>query len=350
MAISPQYQFATSAVLTEILQDKMPVLTFDDPLFTDIMPTRSVNAALVIWEQRDNYKGLLTARIADEGYGKVKREGLSTFTVTPGLYGDQKEMHGSWLTNARQAGQFGQAIDLNVAQQEDMEHLLTRAISRIRKIGWDLVTNGIYQVPGPNGSIIYQDTFNLTPFNAATAWATVATATPMLDMRNAKLRHRGHSVSFGRNAKLYLNSTDVNSLLANTNPNDLGAKRVITVGAGAQPFTLANVNTYMFEADLPQIVEYDKTYIDDSGTVQLYIAQGYGVLVGARETGEPVGEFLLTRNADNLVSGTKSNPGQFDNLYFDFDLKRNPARGVSTMSFAGAPAIYFPSAVVPFRC
>ena len=142
----------------------------------------------------------------------------------------------------------------------------------------------------------------------------------------------------------------MNSLLSNENPNDLGAKRVITVNAGAQPMTVADVNRYLMEADLPQIVEYDDSYLDENGNVQMFIPQGYGVLVGARDYGDPVAEFIFTRHADLIRSGTRLGGGDYSNIYFDFELKKNPARGISTLAFNGAPAFYFPSAIIPFRC
>lgn len=343
------YVYAQNAELSMILQDKLPVLTMTDPLF-GLMPIRSKDVARVVWEQRGSYVGLTSARGYDGGYGRVNRESVSRFGVDPAPYGDQKFMSEDWLTNSRQAGTFGTSIDLTEGQAGDQDHLITRMIQRIKQVGWTMLTTGTYSVLGPLGQLIMTDTFNLNPFTVPTPWSNVATATPLLDLRTAKLRHRGHSVSFGRNASLYLNSQDVNSLLSNTNPNDLGAKRVITVGAGAQPMTLADVNRYLIEADLPQIVEYDDSYLDESGAVQMFIPQGYGVLVGAREYGDPVAEFIFTRQADLIRSGSKLGDGDFSNIYFDFELKKNPARGISTLAFNGAPAFYFPSAIVPFRC
>lgn len=343
------YAYAQNAELSMILQDKLPVLTMKDPLF-ELMPIKSKDVARLVWDQRGNYVGLTSARGYDGGYGRVNRESVSRFGVDPAPYGDQKFMTEDWLTNSRQAGTFGTAIDLTEGQAGDQDHLIARMIQRIKSVGWTLFTTGTYSVLGPLGQLIMTDTFNLTPFNVATTWATVATATPLLDLRNAKLRHRGHSVSFGRNAKLFLNSQDVNSLLSNENPNDLGAKRVITVNAGAQPMTVADVNRYLMEADLPQIVEYDDSYLDESGNVQMFIPQGYGVLVGARDYGDPVAEFIFTRHADLIRSGTRLGGGDYSNIYFDFELKKNPARGISTLAFNGAPAFYFPSAIIPFRC
>jgi hypothetical protein len=332
-----------------ILQDKLPVLTMKDPLF-DLMPIKSKDVARIVWDQRGNYVGLTAARGYDGGYGRVNRESVSRFGVDPAPYGDQKIMSEDWLTNSRQAGSFGTAIDLTEGQAGDQDHLITRMIQRIKLVGWTLFATGTYSVLGPLGQLIQTDTFGITPFEVSTTWATVDTATPLLDLRTAKLRHRGHSVSFGRNAKLFLNSQDVNSLLSNTNPNDLGAKRVITVNAGSQPMTLEDVNRYLLEADLPQVVEYDDTYIDDNNNVTNFLQQGYGVLVGARDYGDPVAEFIFTRHADLIRAGGRLGAGDYSNIYFDFEMKKNPARGISTLAFNGAPAFYFPSAIIPFRC
>lgn len=348
------FQYATSVDLREIAQDKYPVLTADDPVLTDIMPVTSVNAAVVEWEQRDSYRGLMQPRTLGGPYSVVDREGIKLYRMDPGYYGDSKVIDEDMITRAREIGNLGdQPIDLTKQQGRDQDHLLTRGLQRLKKIGWDFVTTGVYTALDKRGNVVQLDSTPIVPFTTAVSWATVASATPIKDLRTVKLRHRGHSVSFGRNAKLYLNSQDVINLLSNTNANDLGGRfrQIMTANALVGPVSLKDVNTWLLDADLPQIVEWDDTYIDDAGNVQTYLQQGYGALVGARDHGEPVAEFVMTRNAEIMVGGVKSkNMGGIDNLFYDFELKRKPVRGISTMGFNGAPAIYYPSAVVPFRC
>lgn len=348
------FQFLESYELQEVLQNLIAPDKLTDPLFTDIMTIDSTMASKLVWQQRDNFPGLTNYRGNFDGpFGVVSREGISEFTVLPGPYGDEKPMSGEFLARSAEIGTPGTPMDISEAQGSDVRHLLGRAINRIRKIGWDLVTTGNYQVTNAQGGTVLLNQFNLTPFNVAVAWTNFSTATPLLDLRNAKLRHRGQSASFGRKAKLYINSQDVNSLLSNTNPNDLGAKRVITVGAGAQPMTLTDVNRYLLEADLPQIVEYDEGYLDNTGTFNVFIAQGQGVLVGARDMGDPVAKWWFTRNT-NMEQGVRNQVkdrggvGEINvrTIVNPYDTNIIPR---TVVDFNGAPAIYFPSAVIPFR-
>src|SRR5580704_3589464 len=129
------YVYAQNAELSMILQDKVPVLTMKDPLF-ELMPIKSKDVARVVWDQRGNYVGLTSARGYDGGYGRVNRESVSRFGVDPAPYGDQKIMSEDWLTNSRQAGSFGTAIDLTEGQAGDQDNLITRMIQRIKSVGW----------------------------------------------------------------------------------------------------------------------------------------------------------------------------------------------------------------------
>lgn len=351
--------FANNYSLREIAQEKVAVLTLNDPVFTDIMPITSENTDEVVWQQRDSYRGLMQPRSLGGPYSVITREGQSTYKMKPGYYGDQKVMDEQFLVSSRQIGTTNAPIDLTVEQGKDQDHLLTRAIQRLKLVAWKFVCTGAYSVLDAMGNVIAADATSITPFTVAVAWSDHANSTPLADLRKVKTRHRGKSVNFGKNAKLYLNSTDVNHLLSNTNQNDLGAKRFIQVSSSSsvsQPLSLADVNTYLLGCDLPQIVEWDDTYIDDAGTTQLYIADGFGALIGARDLGEPVANFIMTRNAEMLMSGeavvgngANGKVTGLDNLFYNFALKRTPARGISSMGFNGAPAVFFPSAVVPFR-
>ena len=351
------YVYASSADLKEILPDKYAVLTMEDPIFQDLMPIASVDAGKVIWDQRDSFRGLAGARAPGGPYNIVQREGITRYEMRPGYYGDKKIITEEMMTEAAEIGTFGTGIKISGIQSNDQDHLLTRALQRIKLVAWNFFTSGSYSYIDKNGVVCVEDAQSLTPFTTSVAWSSHSTATPLYDLRQAKLRHRGHSVSFGKDAKLYLNSQDVNDLLSNSNANDLGGFRAVILGpAAAQSvgMTLYAVNEFLLRNDLPQIVEWDDTYIDDSGATQLYIAQGYGVLVGKRLKGEPVSEFVMTRNPELMFVGTPNNATgkrveAFDNLYYNFHFKHEPLRGISAMSFNGAPAIYYPSAVIPFR-
>ena len=355
MPTAGRYQYASNSVMKTILQVKYPVLELEDPLF-QICPIVSVAADKVIWQQRDSFTGLLTARGINAPYGVVHREGVDWFEVRPGYYGDKKIMDEQFLTQTAQMGTWGDRIDLNEGQASDQEHLLTRALQRIKYTLWNFFVTGKYTSTDALGNIIVQDNAGLTPFQTSVAWNLHSTATPLYDIRQMKLRHRYQSVSFGKDARLFLNSQDVNDLLANSNPNDLGGFRSIILGsASAQSIgmTLEAVNSFLLRNDLPQIVEWDDSWITDAGVGTLYIPYQSGVLVGQRLRGEPVAEFIMTLNPELMYGGQGAKQPRMTggeamaNLYYNFSFEHEPIKAISAMGFNGAPAIYYPGSVVP---
>ena len=339
------YVFTQSASLQAVLQDKILPLTWNDPLF-ELMPLDYIDASMVIWEQKDNWTGATNPRQYNGGFGRVQREGINQWKVQPGAYGDQKEMLEDYLTEGREIGTFGAGLDIRKAQLEDQDHLLGRAIDRIRIIGWNLLSTGTYSVPGPSGTVLATDTFALQPFTAANPWSDHVNSTPLADMRAMALLKRGHSVRFDATSDFFLNQTWVNHMLSNTNNADIGGRRKIDANNNIEPLSVKQVNEIFLGEDLPKVRPYDEGYYPDpiagvAQPFQLFIPNNQGVLVGKRQTGEPVMKFWMTRNANNLSVGRGSTQ-----LYTDFEFKKNPVRAISTVAFNGAPAIYFPSAVV----
>jgi hypothetical protein len=144
--------------------------------------------------------------------------------------------------------------------------------------------------------VLHTDSYTTQTFAAGTAWATVATSTPLADFRAVQLKSRGLSVNFGAGAKAYMNRTTFNSLLSNTNANDFGGRKG---NFGASINGPVGVNQVMAADDLPEIVIYDMGYVDDTNTFQLYIPNNKVIVVGQRPAGQPVGEYRFTRNANN---------------------------------------------------
>jgi len=357
-----QYLYASSRDLKKILPTKYDVVTLEDPIF-EMFPIDSVMADKVVWDQRDSTTGLLAASTAGGPYQVVPRKGTTRFEARPGYYRSKLIMDEEMLTKGANIGTWGDKIDIQSLQMEDQDQLLTRAIQRIKQINWTFLTTGAYTNSDQNGNVVISDQAALSPFTTSVAWSSVSTATPLFDLRQLKLRHLGQSVTFGRGAKLYLNSVDVNSLLSNANPNDLGAKLKLWLGGsspGSQPFTLADVNSYLMASDLIEIVEWDDNYLADPvGTAApvatRYIATGFGVAVGKRLRGEPIGRFVMTMNPELMMMGMANGAPNahevsgIDNLYMNFMWEHEPLQGITSIGFNGAPAIEYPGAVVPFR-
>jgi hypothetical protein len=355
-------QFMDNAELTYIAQQLMPERTTDDVVFNDVLRVRSIAETIILFEQRDSFSGYTPGRRSGSGFPSLAREAKNRITVTPYDYGEEKFMDEDFLRMSRQMGEFGMPQRNAEEQVSDSIHLIDRFIKRYKYNVWTLLTTGTYSVLGPKGELIGSDSYTFQNFTVATAWSNFSASTPIEDLRNLRLLHRGTSSSFGRKGKIYLQSQDVINLLSNTNPNDLGAKRVITQNAGAQPFQLGDVNRFLLDSDLPEIVEYDEflpTGPSNFGTgpapYTMFIPYQTGVAIGARDYGEPIGDYTMIPQFPDLVGSGLNSVRQasmkadnaFANIYMDFrvDLEFNwNAR--TRMAFGGAPRILYPSSIV----
>lgn len=332
----PTYQYPTNAQLQLIAQEKAAVLTLADPIFS-IMPIVPADAAVLMWEQKDNFLGLQQVRGIGGQPGSVAAVGGNRYTVIPGYYGEFMTIDEVELTTRRQYGSFGQPANITDLVMERQDQLLNRRIDRLRYIGWTLLSTGTFSVAKKDGSIAHTDTYSIQTYTASIAWSTVATATPLANLRAIKLLARGKGVRFDRTAKLYLNQTDINNLLNNQNAADLGGRRV---RGGDSINNLRALNEVLLDDDLPQILPYDEGYLNDSGTFQLFIAAGKGVLVGTRPTGEALMDFAVTRNANN----PNMEAAPYSKVVDDED--EVPRLVTVHDGMNGAPRIYYPSNVV----
>lgn len=330
------FVFPTSAELREIAQDLLPRLQQDRPIFQHL-PVRDVDASVVLWEQEDNYVGLQAVRGLGGAPGKVQKVGLKRYSVIPGAYGEFINIDEIELTNRRQYGTFGQPANIADLVLRAQRQLLVRRLDRVEKIGWLLLSTGTFSVSTPTGAVAHTDTFDPQTVSGS-AWGTAGSGTPLADFRAVQLKARGHSVRFDQSARAYMNRVTLNKLLANTNAADIYGRR--TAGL-ATPNNLADVNSILLMDGLPQIVPYDEGYLDDSGTFVPFIADNKTVVVGTRADRAPIGEYQMTRNANN--------PGMAPGAYMkviDHGEDRVPRSIEVHDGHNGGPALYMPSAVV----
>ena len=333
----PDYAIPTNAELREIEQDFLPRLIADRPIFK-YMPITTVEADLLIWEQQGNYIGVQQYRGLGGAPSRVQNVGGKRYVAEPGVYGDFRELDEAELTRRRMYGNFGKAADISDMVRKAQDQLIQRELDLIEKIGWTLFTTGTYSVLDRNGNVMQTDSYSLQTFTAATTWATVATATPIADLRALKLKARGHSVRFDKTASLIVNQTTVNNMLNNTNANDIGGKRKIF---GGNILSLEDANKIFADNDLPTIVVNDDGYYNDSNTFATFIADNVGVLVGQRTSGVPVANYMMTRNGENPDCA----PGPYIKV-IDTGATKVPRTIEVHRGHNGGPTVEFPYGIV----
>lgn len=339
----------TAAEIRQIAQDLLPQLMQDRPIFRDF-PITEAEELLLIWEQKDNYKGLQNARGIGGAPGRVNPVALNRFMVEPGIYGDFRTLDETTILRRRSYGTFGDQADITDLVLEAQEQLLQRRLNRIENTVFNIL-QGTYSVLNSVGAVVATDTYTTQTFTSTVPWSTAATATPLLDFRNVKLLHRGHSVSFGAGARAWMNQTTFNRMVMNTNSADLYGRRVTGL---ATANSLGQVNQLLTGDDLPEIVVYDEFYLTDGPAVtppgitnpnpteafNLFIPNNVVIVIGRRPSGQRVGEYRMTRNAENPNAA----PGAYTKVIVHEDVV--PMSIDVHDGHNGGPVIMYPSSVV----
>lgn len=304
--MSTAYIYQTNAEITEIMQSMLPALRKESPIF-DILPTVSKDVTTLIWEQRSNYFGRMQVRGLNGAPPRVLNVGFSQFFATPSYYGEEMPIDEAEMMERRKAGTFGERIDVQSLVTERANYLLHRQLHLEEYLGWQLLINGFYQILSPiTKSVLAQDSYTQRISTAALPWiANPTTSTPLADLRALKLLHRGYSVEFGTRAKLWMNQSQFNGMVANRNAADLYGQRTGGLfAAGIESgLNLDQINSILLGEGLPQIGIYDEGYYDDTNTFQLWIPDGKVLLVGMRTDGSRLAQYVYTANRANAGMG-----------------------------------------------
>lgn len=327
--------YPSAIELRQVAQELVPRLAANREAFK-IFPIQSVDTNILEWEQKDNYTGLQQVRGLNAMPTRVKMVSGKRYLYTPGAYGEFSLIDERQITERRPWGTFAGSINITDLVREAQDKLLQRELDRQELTIWTLLATGTFSV-SDFSAVLHTDSYTTQTYSAGVTWATVATATPLADLRAVQLKSRGYSVNFGAQARAYMNRTTLNAMLSNTNAADLGGRRL----AGLSSInSLEQANQLFMMDDLPTVVPYDLGYIDDTGTFQLFIPNNKVIVIGARTDGDPVGEYRLTRNANNPDSG----PGSYDKVVDDPN--RVPRSIEVHRGHNGGVVIYHPAAVV----
>lgn len=326
------YSYPTSSELTLIAQNFQARRQLDNVIFRHF-PVRSVDSHVLQWEQKDNYIGLQQVRGLNGEPGRVAAVGGKRYVMRPGVYGEYLPIDEDELTARRQWGSFNAPISLDDLVMEKTEQLVVREVTRITQILWTLVSTGTFSIAHDNGAVVHTDTYTTQTYNATT-WATASGATPIYDLQQVALKEHGYSVSFGPDARAYMNRATAFAMLNNTNADDLGGKRT-----NNGPFSLTDANRIFVDQGLPTVEIMDEGYYSDAGVWTQYLANNVVVVIGQRPAGESLGEYRYTRNANNDGMA----PGPYTKVW---ENDKPPARVEVHRGQSGGPVIFYPSSIV----
>lgn len=303
----------------------------------DIFPIRSVDEHNLEWEQQDDVVGLQQGRGLNGQPARIQRLGGKRFMVEPGVYGEFGTVDEREITIRRQwGGADDQAIDITTLVREVQDQLVQRRLDRQEWIVWTLLLNGTVTVPAPNGAVIYTDQYTLTSFDAGVGWGTPATSTPLSDFRAVQLLGRGKGVSFTSGSKAYMNAVTWNNMLANLNPADIYGRRTDGLATINSPDQMRSL---LLGDGLPTPTIYDEGYLNDTGVWTPWLPDNKIVVIGQRRNGEAIGEYRMTRNANNPGAA----PGPYMKVVDDPDAV--PRTVTIHDGHSGGPVLFYPSAI-----
>lgn len=338
-----EFILPTSADLKEVSQALLPRLTQDDPFF-DSFPIVEEDTDVLMWEQMTRFAGLQQARGLGAEFPSVQPPRIRRFTMRPGVYGEFVPIDEVQLTRRRRQGTFGTPASIDDLVGPAQQLALQRRLDRIRWIGWTTLTTGTFSVTGPTGAIVHTDSYDTQDVTAAVAWSNLTSSTPLHDMRQAQILSRGYSIDFGSRAKAFMNRSTFNYLMGNRNNNDFWGRRL---QYGQTVNSLDAINTVLMGEDLPQLVIYDLTYLneadaDEDKTPQLLIPTGKVVILGVRPGGEKLGDYAMTKNANNPGMA----PGAFMAVVDSADYGRYPRTLEVMDGHNGGFRVYHPYGIV----
>lgn len=329
------FVYPSTAELREIEQEILPALVASDPIF-EFFPPATEDAETLIWEQQDNFLGLQQVRGIDGAFARVIKIGAKRYQMDPGYYGEFIDLNETELMRRRQLGTWNGLVNITDLSRSAQDQLLDRRIKRQRQILWTLAATGTFSVTGPSGAVLHTDTYSPQTASAAVAWGTVATATPLVDLRTVQLLGPSRGTSFGSGAKAFMNRTTFNKLVANTNASDLGGRYSVLFN---QVRSVQSLNMILAGEDLPQLLVFDDGYYTDAGSFTRFLANDKVVIFGQRPGNSRIGEYRMVRNI--------SNPGMAPGPYTEVRQQPEPPKKVNVYDgHNGGPVIFFPGSIV----
>jgi hypothetical protein len=298
------YTYPENYELREIESSKVETLLDNDP-FEQFVPMRNSDDFDLRWTVDGYQGGLQGLRGLNGDPNYVKRQGMSDYIMRPGVYGDFMDVEEEEMTRRAQRffpGGGPGRVDIGDLVFKLQDQLLERRVRLIQYIRSTLLTTGTFAIADRHGTGGYRhtDTYSVQTYDATT-WATVATATPIYDLRQAKLLSLGLNMDLGGGATAIMNSVTFNNMIGNTNTADLGGQKTNTLS----PLISADqFNTIMLSADLPQIRVWDGGYyVEGGGSFNRFVPTGKVVLISRPVPQGTVGEYRMSWQAITEEAG-----------------------------------------------
>ncbi len=334
------YNFPESYQIERIEALKVPRRTAQSVWF-EIFPFDSMPETVLIWEQKDVYRGYQQWRGLNGKPLTVARVNSKRFFAEPGYYGEKIVLREDELTRRRAMSAMSGAagpIDIGDLVAEAHEQLLDRRLTLVIKLVSDLLFSGSFSVSGQDGNTVYQGSYTQQTLTPSVSWSNTVSSTPLADMRLYRTYEYGQSVTFGNTGKNFqlMSIATINNLLANSNSDDLGGKRTMY---GSTLNSLSDLNRVLVDNEIPPIRVDTDGYFNSSGTFVRFVPDGKVLVVGHRDTGVRTGFYRFTRN----LNSPNAAPQPYVRVKIDEDI---PTHVEVHDGHNGGPVMQYPGALI----
>jgi hypothetical protein len=328
------FEAAVSIKVKELMALKVARIRADR-LGMKLFPIQTQMDQLVQYERHGLVKGMQQSRGLGGGTRPVQLPGYSTFQVSPGYYGEHIRFDEKKLLEQRKVGDWMNSMSFKDMTNRATDYLAERYCTRYEFNVFQILQEGRFQADDGNGQLYWQVMYDIPKLTPSVNWDQLATSTPLKDLRGWMMSLRlGKSVDFTK-GEMLMNGNTLNTILSNTNPADLGGKRL---NYGQTINNQADQGKFFLDADLPAIRRYDEDYYAEGASVATrYIVDGRVLLSGKRTDGQVGGQYVQTPAVQN---GGK--PGEWV-LVKDKTDEDNPYIKVSH-GHNGVPVLEYPEA------
>jgi hypothetical protein len=307
-----------------------------------LFPVVKYNETELVFERMQVAVGQQHARGDGGPTGPVPKRGVDQMKVVPSKFGDHFVITEDEFIGLREIGDISKFMADDKKISQAVVDMTDRYIVRLHTNIANMLMNGTYSVFDATGRERDRLIYSIPQYTPGTLFDDFAASTPMKYIRDLipKLE-LGVSVNF-RSGSILCSRPTANLVLNNANAADIFGKRR---EVGATFNSIDDVNKLLLANDLPQFEIVEDGYYP--GPVQSgkpsnftrFLTNGKMVLIGAREDGAPIGDYRLTRAAQNANSG----PGEWYTV--EDNRQRSPWGMILSMGHNGGPVPYYPEGI-----
>jgi hypothetical protein len=307
-----------------------------------LFPLVKRDETTLVFERQQVRVGQQHARGNDGPTGPVPKRGIDQFSVPASKYGDHYMITEGELIEKRAMGDIAKFMSTDKQTAAGVADLEDRYIARLHTNIANMLMNGTYTAADATGREMVREIYAIPQYTPNTLFDELGTATPLTYIRNLIPRlELGVSVNF-RSGVILCSRPTANLILNNSNAADM---RGVRRDAGATINSIEDVNKLLAANDLPQIEVIDDGFYPGpvvSGrptNFTRFLTNGKMVLLGARDDNQPIGEYRLTRAAQN-----NSQPGEWYTVE-DNRQQNSKHHILLSMGHNGGPVPYYPEAI-----